>query len=62
MQPPTAMSGAFSAMSSLKVEAGARYGPEKKTPSKIVDPDFQRESLRISVERSAERVVRLVTA
>ena len=43
-------------------ESGARHEPEKKTPSKIVDFDFERENLHIRAKRRAELAITLVAA
>ena len=42
--------------------AGARYAPEKKTPVRILDFDFERERLRIVAEVPAVLAVTCLAA
>ena len=50
----TALTGeSESAASSFSVVAGARYTPEKKTPSRIIDFDFERSRVSIAADAPA---------
>jgi len=50
------------AASSFPVVAGARYTAEKKTPSRIIDFDFERERIRIAAEIPSELAVSCLAA